>query len=304
MKKANTIGNYNIPAAKAAMKYDRVATSATIFCHVSGDGKIYITNGCVLFTLTPDEYEEIIRPITKCYPGDWTISPAGKLDCDNTRFADLFDKAVEACAELDPLEETPLMLSLKDNKNTGALYYNHEQFACFNTVLVKAFADFEIRYSGEKTGAVVYRKDGEPFALVMPIRAKAVADVSAAERAIRAYYDTTGDADTQNTAAQNKLSAELSQKEARIAELEKALAEAQNAATQNAPAEKPDCKTAAEEIAAKWAAVAGLDVTVKGAQTAAPLVWISGDTKTHAKQIENAGGKWSVKRSAYYFKVA
>ena len=40
------------------------------------------------------------------------------------------------------------------------------------------------------------------------------------------------------------------------------------------------------------------------ATTAAPVVWLAGDTKPHEKEIEAAGGKWSGKKNAYYFRVA
>lgn len=66
----------------------------------------------------------------------------------------------------------------------------------------------------------------------------------------------------------------------------------------------PEPKTAAELIAQRWQAVEGLDVTIKGAQTAAPVIWLTGDTEAHADEIKQAGGKWSAKRSAFYFRVA
>ena len=68
--------------------------------------------------------------------------------------------------------------------------------------------------------------------------------------------------------------------------------------------QKPEPKTAAEIIAARWAEVDGLTATIKGATTAAPVVWLAGDTKPHEKEIEAAGGKWSGKKNAYYFRVA
>ena len=68
--------------------------------------------------------------------------------------------------------------------------------------------------------------------------------------------------------------------------------------TMNAP------EYAAEIIAARWAEVDGLTATIKGATTAAPVVWLAGDTKPHEKEIEAAGGKWSGKKNAYYFRVA
>lgn len=319
MKKSNTIGNYNITAAKTAMKHNNMR----IFCHVAADGKIYVTNGGILFTLYPAEYDAIIRPLVLCDAGDWVLSSVDKSDCDNSKFAELFKNTADFCAKLEPLTKSPLMMPTKDEKHMAVFYYNSEQFACFSVEFINAFVDFDIRYAGTKGGAVVYRQNGEPFAIAMPLRL--TVNAPAAERAVRAFI-APADTDTQNAIAaavkkaerdadrkldfvRTTFTGELAQKDARIAELEKALATAQNAAAQNAPAqiaptEKPDYKTAAEEIAAKWATVAGLDVTVKGAQTAAPLVWISGDTKTHAEQIEAAGGKWSVKRSAYYFKVA
>ena len=54
----------------------------------------------------------------------------------------------------------------------------------------------------------------------------------------------------------------------------------------------------------EWAEVDGLTATIKGAATAAPVVWLAGDTKPHAKAIEADGGKWSGKKNAYYFRVA
>ena len=67
---------------------------------------------------------------------------------------------------------------------------------------------------------------------------------------------------------------------------------------------KAEPETAAEIIAARWAEVDGLTATIKGATTAAPVVWLAGDTKPHEKEIEAAGGKWSGKKNAYYFRVA
>lgn len=46
-------------------------------------------------------------------------------------------------------------------------------------------------------------------------------------------------------------------------------------------------------------------LTVQTPKTAAaPVIWLAGDTKPHEKEIEAAGGKWSGKKNAYYFRVA
>ena len=50
--------------------------------------------------------------------------------------------------------------------------------------------------------------------------------------------------------------------------------------------------------------MAGVTATIKGAQTAAPVVWLAGDTEKHADAIKAAGAKWSNKKSAFYVRVA
>ena len=89
-----------------------------------------------------------------------------------------------------------------------------------------------------------------------------------------------------------------------IDELKNKLAELHETKTEQPAEQKPEPKTAAEIIAARWAEVDGLTATIKGATTAAPVVWLAGDTKPHEKEIEAAGGKWSGKKNAYYFRVA
>ena len=90
----------------------------------------------------------------------------------------------------------------------------------------------------------------------------------------------------------------------RSTELKNKLAEQHETKSEQPAAETVEPKTAAEIIAARWAEVDGLTATIKGATTAAPVVWLAGDTKPHAKAIEADGGKWSGKKNAYYFRVA
>lgn len=58
--------------------------------------------------------------------------------------------------------------------------------------------------------------------------------------------------------------------------------------------------TEAERIAAHFADLGGVTITIKGAQTDSPVIWLSGDTEAHEKEIAARGGKWSGKRSAWY----
>lgn len=47
-----------------------------------------------------------------------------------------------------------------------------------------------------------------------------------------------------------------------------------------------------------------MSAAIKGAQTSAPVVWLTGDTDKHADEINAAGAKWSGKKSAFYVRVA
>ena len=44
----------------------------------------------------------------------------------------------------------------------------------------------------------------------------------------------------------------------------------------------------------------GTTLTINGLQTAKPVVWIGGDTKPYKSAILALGGRWSVKKSAWY----
>ena len=69
-----------------------------------------------------------------------------------------------------------------------------------------------------------------------------------------------------------------------------------------AQVEKAAPAPALDVLLSRFENVPGLIVTVKGAQTAAPVVWLSGDTQQHADTIRANGGHWSSKKNAYFFK--
>lgn len=155
-------------------------------------------------------------------------------------------------------------------------------------------------------------KDGKHEDVVMPIKAE-----PETVRAVRAFFTEAAE-DNAKTGEADKLRAELAQSQEEAAtlrgdlyraaneidELKNKLAELHETKTEQPAEQKPEPKTAAEIIAARWAEVDGLTATIKGATTAAPVVWLAGDTKPHEKEIEAAGGKWSGKKNAYYFRVA
>lgn len=75
------------------------------------------------------------------------------------------------------------------------------------------------------------------------------------------------------------------------------------ATQQAAPVEQPPADKAAA-LVEELATLDGITATIKGAQTAAPVVWLAGETDAHKAKIESMGGKWSGKRAAWYFKIA
>lgn len=307
MAKQNYYGSFNPSAAAKALKMaDRY------FCQITDDGTIYAGSGYVLFKLTPADYAAIVQPVACCEAGNWTIDRNGKTE-SNIDAARIFADAVKTAQNAADLQSCPLVINCKGGKNPAAAYYNAEAdfVALYNPAYLAAFPGAAIRTSSACSAAIMYN-GGEAVGLVMPIRAE-----PKAARAVKAYF-TEADDDGGNNAdlsrAQDELAAvrgDLYRAANEIADLKEQIArqaaelEALHSA-EAAPAadNKPEPKTAAEIIAARWAEVDGLTATIKGAQTAAPVVWLAGDTKPHAKAIEADGGKWSVKKNAYYFRVA
>ena len=217
----------------------------------------------------------------------------------------LFADTVRDTADAAPLARAPFTVQAK--KAPAACYYNADAdfAAIYDTKFIDALHPAaQLRTTSAISAALAYIND-EPFAVVMPIRAE-----PNAARAIRAFFTEAAEANTKTDEA-DKLRAELAQAQEEAAALRGDLYRAANeidelheTKTEQPAEQKPEPKTAAEIIAARWAEVDGLTATIKGATTAAPVVWLAGDTKPHEKEIEAAGGKWSGKKNAYYFRIA
>ena len=302
-------GNYTNEATKALKNSDK------IICRTADDGTIYLCNGYFLYKMNPLEYAAVAQAATQCEPGNWIIDKYGKRDEQNFDAVKVFTDAVKAAENAGNLARCPL--DLDTGKIPARCYYNAEKdFAVFyNNKFVSAFhSGAMLRSPGPLSAAVAYDND-EPFAMVLPIRPE-----EKAARAVKAYFtqadkankaDEADEADSLRdklTQAQN----EIDQLREQIAQQAAALAAAQEAqqaaqeADDNKPQQAPaqDAKTAAELIAARFADMAGVTATIKGAQTAAPVVWLAGDTEKHADAIKAAGAKWSNKKSAFYVRVA
>ena len=293
-------GNYTKNAAKA------IKAAEKLICTTTEDGAIYLCNGYWMYKMNPLEYATVAQPVTHCEAGNWTIDSNGKRDGnDGKSLLKIFQDAAKATENKPGLERCPL--SLDRGNLTAYLYHSPDGFAsAYNSLYISAICNGQqLRAPGATSPAVIY--DGnEPFALIMPIRLE-----GKDSRAVLAYYNKPDASSVSNAADLSIARKEIARQDAELEALRAKLAEleAQQAQPQE-PAEDPqqtvqaDGKTTAEIIAARFSELAGVTTTIKGAQTAAPVIWLAGNTQEHAEAIKAAGGKWSNKKSAFYVRVA
>lgn len=294
-------GNYTKDTAKA------IKAAEKLICTTTEDGAIYLCSGYWMYKMNPLEYATVAQPVTHCDAGNWTIDNNGKHDGNNgTNLLKIFEEAAKAAEHKPALERCPLSLN-RDNL-TAHLYHSPDGFAAaYNGLYISAISKgHQLRAPGTTSPAVIYDRN-EPFALIMPIRLD-----TKDSRAVLAYYNepAAGAADNNATdlALARKENArqaeELEALRAKIAELEAQQAQPQEPAENPQQPAQADGKTAAEIIASRFADMAGVTTTIKGAHTAAPVIWLAGNTQEHAEAIKAAGGKWSNKKSAFYVRVA
>ena len=162
--------------------------------------------------------------------------------------------------------------------------------------------------------------DKTPVGFVLPINFNADSPRCAAHlRAVRAWFaDAPEVVESQEVknlrAALNAAQQEQAQLEEDVHRLRRRLQDEHSARVASEQQAKPasNCSAksntspaaAAQDLAKKFSALAGITATIKGAQTSIPIVWLSGDVEHNKAAIVKAGGKWSAKRSAYYIRCA
>lgn len=294
-------GNYTKDTAKA------IKAAEKLICTTTEDGAIYLCSGYWMYKMNPLEYATVAQPVTHCDAGNWTIDSNGKHDGNNgTNLLKIFEEASKAAEHKPALKRCPL--SLNRDSLTAYLYHSPDGFAAaYNGLYISAISKgHQLRAPGTTSPAVIYDRN-EPFALIMPIRLDAKDS-----RAVLAYYNEPAAGAADNNAADLALARkenarqaeELEVLRAKVAELEAQQAQPQEPAEDPQQPAQADGKTAAEIIASRFADMAGVTTTIKGAQTAAPVIWLAGNTQEHAEAIKAAGGKWSNKKSAFYVRVA
>lgn len=290
-------GNFTTDAGKALKNSER------LICCTDDEGAIYVTNGYLAYKMNPLEYSAIVQPVACCEAGSWSMRNGEKTEEPPFDLVRTFRDAVTACETAAALERCPLSLTLNKN-HAAAVYYNADKdfTALYDTRYISALTPgFTLHSTSSKSPAIAYQ-GSEPFALILPIKGD---DKTA--RAVKAYFTQPDN----NADEAEALRAELTQAQNEAEALRAQIAqqadelEALRNTPQAAPVtEKPEPKTAAELIAARFASFPGVTVTIKGAQTSAPVVWLTGDTDPHADELNAAGAKWSNKKSAFYVRVA
>lgn len=300
---AKYTGNYTSEASKI------IKRSELLECQTTEDGTCYICNGFFLFRMNPMEYASIVQPVVCCDAGNWSINQNGRQE----RRADLlriWTDSVKSAEGAATMEACPMVF--KNGKAEIVGYYSAVGgfAATYNAAFMGAIrAGATFRAKSALSGAVAY-DDAEPFALVLPI--KPVPNIC---RAVKAYFAEPNNATKpiQNPDKESKEIADLRDRlhaaQAEAATLRETIS--QQAAELASLRETAQCvqepntqKETAESVVSRFCEIPGIVATVKGAQTASPVVWISGNVEQNAEAIKAVGARWSAKRGAYYYRVA
>ena len=328
----------------AVLKYSNYTTALTrslkiterLHCRVNEETRaVYVCNGYFLVKLDRTEYDALVRPVTQREAGNFVIEngeqvPNEPLDMEKL----LADAAQEAAHELTP---APFLFDpgVKGVKSKIAAYYSEsgDFVAGFNSDYAAIISASLPRKSKNPTSPMVVFSGDEPQAMILPVRLGSPEKPSRVPAAVRAFFTDKPEesADEKLKRARKdrdeweqmarRLEAERVGLERTISDLQKVLADKTaeiealtdrlNAQPDPQPqeeaAEAQQEQTPADKAAAlveTLAALDGITATVKGAQTAAPVVWLTGEADAHKEKIEAMGGKWSNKRGAWYFKIA
>jgi len=298
-----------------------------LHCRIDEDGKIvYVCSGYFLVKLTPSEYDALVRPVTQREAGNFVMdqngetNPAEPLDMAKL----LTDAAAEAVHELTP---APFLVDphTKGTKAKIATYYSKSGgfVAGFNSDYAAIISNSLHRKSKSPISPMVVYFGDEPLAMILPVRLDKNSRIPAAVRAYFTNANPVPNDDVEKLRRENeqlrqcyaKEHIDRSALERQIDELKAALAskneqiEALTERLNARPAaveESQQPQTPADKAAAlveKLTALKGVTATIKGTQTAAPVVWLAGEADAHKDKIEAMGGKWSAKRDAWYFKI-
>lgn len=325
----------------AVLKYSNYTAALTrslkaaerLHCRVNEEeNAVYVCNGYFLVKLDHTEYDALVRPVTQREAGNFVVengetsTAMQPLDMEKL----LTDAARDDAHDLTP---APFLVDpgSKSTKAKIVPYYSKDCdfVAGFNSDYDAIISAGLPRKSKNPTSPMMVYSGDEPQAMILPVRLDDTK--SRVPAAVRAYFTDKPQESADEKAIRareaaadervDKANQERDALRRQVEELQKALAEKTaeaaalterlNAQPEPQPQEEDDEaqqeQTPADKAAAlveKLAALEGVTATIKGAQTAAPVVWLTGEADAHKDEIEKLGGKWSGKRSAWYFKIA
>ena len=300
----------------AVLKYSNYTTALTrslkiterLHCRVNEETRaVYVCNGYFLVKLDRTEYDALVRPVTQREAGNFVIEngeqvPNEPLDMEKL----LADAAQEAAHELTP---APFLFDpgVKGVKSKIAAYYSEsgDFVAGFNSDYAAIIAPSLPRKSKNPTSPMVVFRGDEPQAMILPVRLGSPEKPSRVPAAVRAFFTDKPEESADRVGLERTISdlqKVLADKTAEIEALTDRLNAQPDPQPQEEAAEAQQEQTPADKAAAlveTLAALDGITATVKGAQTAAPVVWLTGEADAHKEKIEAMGGKWSNKRGAW-----
>ncbi len=359
--------------------------SSRLSCQTDEAGRtVYVCNGFLLAKLSLAEYDALIRPITQREAGTFALDQNGDpVDIKPMDLPKLLaDAAARSKYELTP---APFLFDSRSKscKTKIVPYYSKDGnfVAGFNADYVAILSSDLPRKGKDPISPMVICMEGDPLALILPIRLGREGVTDRIPAAVRAWFDAgerpeSAAKQEEESAALRRHVAELQaalaskdeqienltgqlnsidfsdnwQNKAHLLELERDEVRRMNADAERALAaardeiaqlkaalaskseqidalterlnDQPDPQPAPQSIpqeeaphqqapADKAAALADelnalgdITATVKGAKTAAPVIWLSGKADAHKEKIVALGGLWSNKRGAWYFKIA
>lgn len=290
MKKSAVLSSVFTPALTKALKSHR----CPLHCQTAGD-HVYITNGQILVKLTPEEYDEFIRPVSRRDPGSWVLDENGQpmtrepIDAART----LADYAGQNC--LSSMIPAPFTIQPEDKKAPAFKAYHSaagDFTACFDPGYTAVVSACQVTFRGCSATSPMLAYAGEdPVAVLLPLR---IRDARMTAAALAYFTGDRPEGQTKTAALDPRLSAALEE----VERLREELKQAKACAAPEQPANKAAAVLAALE------SLEGITATVKGAQTSSPVVWVGGNAEAHKAALEKMGAKWSGKRSAYYIQAA
>lgn len=282
-----------LPASIFTQKAGQIMKKADPFiCQVDGQ-KVYVTDTHVLFAMSPVEYDYYIRPVIGYDPGNFEIRNKEKRPST----VDLKKLLTNQKAEMHPAQVAPFLYPAGPSLVKALKAADFISF--INVLYLDALKpETLLKSSGQHAPTIAYDINGDPAAMLLPVRV----NNENIKRSAAAYFEEVKpDENAQKQAAKiARLEDELKARYRQIDDLEAAnqAKEKELAAMRNQPkAEKKPEKKSPDDIAASFTKYG--KITIKGAQTASPIIWIVAD-KDKAEALKNAGARWSAKKSAWY----